>query len=572
MRKFFTWLLIILGIFIVLLIMAYIFISAFFDTEPMVPAHAYLTMRLSGFIEEYKPPDPLGEYFEGSSLDMKKIRQCFQYAAVDDRISGVILEIEYVQAGFAKLHELSQEIAAFRQSGKKVLALLNLALPRDYYLATACDSIYLQPEGTILLTGFVAEVSFYKDLLKKLGIEADYEHVGKYKNAPDVYTRQTMTEEQKEVINTILDSRYHDLVTTIALNRNLAEAEVENLIDTVTGFSADLALEYKLIDGTKYSDQLPDLLKAEEPDKLSRMSALEYANIDPESVGFGKGLRLALIYCQGTMMDGEDGNDPVFGTTMGANRVIRNLRLAAETKSIKAIILRIDSPGGLATAADEIWHAIMEARKKKPVIASISDVGASGGYYMAIAADTIVVQGPSLIGSIGVFIGKFSLEELYNKIGINVTTLQRGKNAGLLNLNQKFTDSERKVVRRLIENSYCGFVNKVAESRKRSFEEVDQIAQGRVWTGKQGLDLNLADREGGLEEAILIARKMSGIKPDEKVRLIVYPKSRSVLSEIMHSLSVSAKVVKNPVQEMDLYFKRIQSRSLYLLPFILTFN
>ena len=165
MRKFITWLIIILGIFMVLLIMAYVFISALFDTEPVVPAHAYLAMPLSGFIQEYKPPDPVGEYLEGSSLDMKKISQSLKYAAVDDRITGIILEIENIQAGFAKLHELSQQIAAFRQSGKKVLALLNIALPRDYYLATACDSIYMQPEGTILLTGFVAEVSFYKDLL-----------------------------------------------------------------------------------------------------------------------------------------------------------------------------------------------------------------------------------------------------------------------------------------------------------------------------------------------------------------------------------------------------------------------
>jgi protease-4 len=503
---------------------------------------------------------------------MKKIRQCFKYAAVDNRIGGVILEIENIQAGFAKLHELRQEIAAFRQSGKKIFALITIALPRDYYLASACDSIYMQPAGTILLTGFVAEVSFYKDLLGKLGIEADFEHVGKYKNAPDMYTRQDMSEEHKEIINTILDARYHDLITTIARNRNLTESDVENLIDTVTGFSAERALGYKLIDGIKYSDQLPDLLKADKPYTLSRISALEYADIDPGSVGFGKGSRLALIYCQGTMMDGEDGNDPLFGTTMGAKRVMRNLRLAAETKSVKAIILRIDSPGGLATAADEIWHAIMEARKKKPVIASISDAGASGGYYMAIAADTIVVQGPSLIGSIGVFIGKFSLDELYNKIGINVFTLQRGKNAGLLNLNQKFTDSERKIVRKLIEDSYQSFVGKVAERRKLAFEQADRIAQGRVWTGEQGLDLNLADRQGGLEEAILVAKNMAGIKPDEKVHLIVYPKSRSVLNEVMRGLFVSARAISNPVQEIDLYVKKIQGRSLYLLPFILILN
>jgi protease-4 len=572
MRKFLTWFFIVLAVFIVIIAIVIIFISSFFNTEPVVPAHGYLAMQMSGDLPEYKPPDAIEEYLQGSYLDLKKIRQSFKYAAVDKRISGVLLEIENVQVGMAKLHELRQLIGDFRQSGKKVLAVLNVALTRDYYLATACDSIFLQPEGALLLTGFRAEVSFYKDLLGKLGIEADFEEVGKYKNAPDIYTRSDMADAEREVLNSILDNRYADLLSTIAGSRNLPETDIKNMIDNITTFTPTLALRYKLIDGIKYSDQVREIFTSGRPGKVSKISAAEYANISPSSLGFGGGARLALIYCQGAIMEGEDGEDPIFGSTMGASRVIRNLKQAADSRSVKAIILRIDSPGGLATAADEIWHAIMEAKKEKPVVASISDVGASGGYYIAVAADTILVQSPTLIGSIGVYIGKFSLKELYEKIGVNVTTLQRGKNAGLLSLQNKFSDSERKAIRRIIESSYAGFVTKVADSRGKSYEEVDRLAQGRVWTGQQGLELGLADTLGGLDEAIRIAKKMAGIKAGARVQISVYPKSKSLLNQIFRFLTQTSQVMKNPLGELENYCQKLQTRPLYLLPYVISIN
>jgi protease-4 len=572
MRKFFMWFAIILGVFIILITGVVLFLTALFDTEPVIPANGYLSMRLSGSLPEYKPPDAIEEYFEGTGLDLKKVRQCFKYASGDKRVKGVLLEIENLQAGFAKLHELRQLIGGFRQSGKKVYALLNLALTRDYYLATACDSIFMQPEGTILLTGFRAEATYYKELLGKVGVTADFVAVGKYKNAPDTYTRQDMAETEREVLNSILDNRYTDLLDTISASRGLARAEIAGLIDDITTFTAGMAVEHKLIDGIKYWDELADMFKTGSR-KLSRISALEYANSSPASSGYaGGGPHLALIYCQGTIMDGEDDDDPVFGSTMGAQRVIRNLKQASESKSIKAIILRIDSPGGLATAADEMWHAINEARKEKPVIASISDVGASGGYYMAIAADTILVQSPTLIGSIGVFAGKFGLKELYEKIGVNVSILQRGKNAGLLSTYDKFSDSERQAIRRVIESSYSSFVAKVADSRRKSVDEIDRIAQGRVWTGEQGLELGLADRIGGLDEAILVAKKMAGIKAETRVQISVYPKSRSLFNQIFRTLTLNSHLLANPVRELEQYCQKLQARPLYLMPYLININ
>jgi protease-4 len=267
------------------------------------------------------------------------------------------------------------------------------------------------------------------------------------------------------------------------------------------------------------------------------------------------------------MTGGEDGSDPVFGKTMGANRVIRDINRAAESRSIKAIILRINSPGGSSLAADEMWNAIANAQKEKPVVASISDVGASGGYYIALGADTIIAQNLSLIGSIGVFAGKFSLKNLYEKIELNNVYMKRGKNAGIFSLNSKFTDSERKVVQGMISDFYYKFVTKVAESRNRSYDEIDNIARGRVWSGLKGIDINLIDMIGGLDEAIEIAKDMANIEDETSVRLIYYPKSRSFFNQLFSRFIIYSKLITNPVGQLEEFLQDIQIKPLLLMPF-----
>jgi len=567
MKRFFLWFGIIAITLFVFIIVAYIFISALFDTEPYVPDESYLAITISGYLSEYQPPDVIQEQFGGVSLDMRRLRQTLQMAAVDDRIEGVVLKIGFVQCGFAKLQEIHQLINEYKKSNKKILAMLDVGLIRDYYIASACDSIYLQPEGNLLLTGLAAEVTFYKDLFLKLGIEADFEHIGKYKSYPDAYTRRDMSVTQEEVINNILDTRYEELISTIAAMRGLEKSEFEKLINTVSGFIPDEALSYNLIDGLKFSDEIPNCL-ADSGESLSKVSALAYSRISPSTLDVESGPRLAVIYCSGSIMGGEDSSDPFFGTTMGANRVIRNIRQAARNRSIKAIILRIDSPGGSGIASEKIWNAIIEAKKEKPVIASISDLGASGGYYMAIAADTIIAQKASLVGSIGVFIGKFSLEGLYKKIGLNTVSLQRGQNARMFSLNSKFSDSERRVIRKMIKDYYKNFVNKVAEARGKTFEEINEVAQGRTWNGEDAFRFGLIDTLGGVNESIAIAKKMAGILPGSKIRLVYYPKSRSFLNNIVRKLSV----LENPVRETKHYLKQLQNRPVYFMPFKLEYN
>jgi protease-4 len=566
MKRLIKWIAIICGVFLIMIFLSYWFISSLFDIEPVVYQNSYLQINLGGNIPEYNPSDPLEEYIRGTSLDLKKIRQSLKMAEIDHRIKGVILKIGFLRTGYAKLDEIHQLIKKFRTSGKKIYAHFDYGLTRDYYLASVCDSIYISPGGTLFLTGVAAEVTFYKGFLNKIGIEADFEHVGEYKNAPDMYTRQTMSDYQKEVIDNILDSRYKNLIHTIVQNRRIRPEHVRHLIEEVSGFTPEQAVLNDLVDGIKYIDEVKELFKGDF-NRINQISATEYSLINPASVGMDGIEDIAVIFCTGTMMGGEDGADPIFGKTMGANRVIRDINRAAESRSIKAIILRIDSPGGSSLAADEIWNAVANAQKEKPVIASISDVGASGGYYIALAADTILAQNLSLIGSIGVFAGKFSLKNLYEKIELNNVYMKRGKNAGIFSLNSKFTDSERKVVQEMIRDTYQKFVSKVAESRHRSYDEIDLIARGRVWSGLKGIDVNLIDIIGGLDEAILIAKHMANIEDETSVRLIYYPKRRSFFNQLFNRFTILSGFIKNPVYQLENYIQEIQIRSLLLMPF-----
>jgi protease-4 len=568
MKRLLKWVAIISGIFIILFIVAYLFISALFDTEPVVSQNSYLQINIGGTIPEYNAPDAFEEYFRGKSLDLNQIRQSMQMAMVDERIKGVVLRIGFLRTGYAKMAEIQQMIKNFRNSGKMIYAHFDYCPTRDYYLASACDSVFMSPGGNLFLTGTAAEVTFYKGALKKIGVEADFEHMGEYKNAPDMYTRQTMSEYQREVINNILDSRFNELVYTISKNRQIPSETVRYFINDISGFSPEEALEKNLIDGIKYFDEVKDLLKGDDK-RISSISATEYSRIDPSAVGIEGDHRIAVIYCTGTMMSGEDGSDPYFGRTMGANRVIRDVKRAVESSSIKAIILRINSPGGSSLAADKIWHAVAEAQKEKPIIASISDVGASGGYYIALGADTILAQNLSLIGSIGVYAGKFSLENLYKKIDMNTVFMKRGKNAGIFSLNSKFSDSERIVIQRMIQDFYVKFVTKVAQNRNQSYETIDQVARGRVWHGLQGIDIDLIDMIGGLDEAVDVAKDLAGIDENQTIRLIYYPKSRSVFNQYFNLISMLSEVAQNPINRIEVYLQEFQMQPLMLMPFTL---
>jgi protease-4 len=572
MKRFIKWISIILGIFIVFILIFYFIISSILDTEPFVYDNSYLYISLAGQIPEYIPYDGFEDLFESSDLDMHSIRKSFKMAAVDDRIIGVVLKINPLLIGYAKVQEIQQSIEVFRKSGKKVFAYFDLATTKEYYLATACDSIYLAPEGIFLLTGVRAELTFYKDLLTKhLGVEADFEHVGKYKSAPDAYMRQTMSQEQKEVVNNIIDNRYEEIVATISEKRNLTSTKIKHIINKISGLTPDEALDLNLIDGLKYFDKVVNIISTNS--KLHKISIGNYKRLSPTSLDLEKGSKIALIYSSGTITGGYDRDDPLLGQTLGASRLIRNIRSAADLNSIKAIILRINSPGGSGIASDNILNALEYAREKKPVIASISDLGASGGYYIAIGADTIVSQSSSLIGSIGVFAGKFSLENLYKTWGINTETIQRGNNANIFSLSRKFSNSERKIIQKIINDFYTSFVQKVSDNRNMTFDQIHNIAQGRVWTGDDGYKIGLIDTLGGLYTTIEIAKNLAGINENTDPKIVVYPRKKSVLSKLLQNLTL-IKDSKDYliIDRAKKFIKEFELKPLALMPFELYIN
>lgn len=577
MKSFLKWLAGVLAVFALLLLTFFIIISLLIDTTPKVVDNSYLHISLSGSIPEYTAADPLEEALGKVTIDIRRLRDNLEKASVDKRINGVLLELNMLNIGYGKAQELHTLIQNYRKSGKKIYAYLgsDLAFTKDYYIASACDSIYMAPNANLFLTGISSEVTFYKDFFAKIGVEAEFAQIGKYKNAPDVYTRDSMSPYHRAVLENLLNYYYDHVVSTIAEKRGLNPDELEKLINTQTGFNGKQALQAGLIDGTLFQQAVVEKLKITSKTP-TRVPAADYSMIPPSSLKIRNQSRIAVVNCVGTIASGSDSDDPLLGTISGATSMVEHLRASARSSSIKAIILRIDSPGGSASASEVIWDAIREARTKKPVIASVSDYGASGGYYVAMAADSMITSPGSLVGSIGIFAGKFNVQELYKKLGLHSETLKRGEHAAMFSINQPWSRSERAIIEGLIRSFYDEFVQRVAEARNKDPKVIYDLAEGRVWTGQEAVNLGLFDHTGGFYDAVETAKKMAGIDSAESVRLIYYPKRKSLFNQLFAMVSTPYQTwsdQKNMALHRLLnYLKDIQNRPLALMPFILEFN
>ncbi len=572
MKSFLKWFAGVVVVLIVLFAGFIFFISYFISSEVSVSDNSYLHINLSGPLSEYKAPDPMGEALGKVSFDMKKFRECLEKAKVDDRINGILLEIGFLQTGYAKIQEIHHLITEFRTSEKKIYAYLgpDIAFTKDYYIATACDSIFIAPTANLFITGVHGEVTFYKEFFEKIGIEAEFQQIGKYKNAPDVYTRKKMSPEQREVLKELIDQYYEDIISTISENRDLTAKKVEEIIDSKSGFTGMEALKDGLADACAYENEMPEKfnLYGESPVKIY---GTDYSQVPISSLDIRNKRKIAVINCEGTINSGSDSEQPYFGKILGANTVVKDINHAAESKFIKAIILRINSPGGAASASDEIWNAIHNASKKKPVIASLSDYAASGGYYIALAADTIITAPNSLVGSIGIYAGKFNTVKLYDKLGLKNEFEGRGQNSGLFSVLKPWTEQEKDIIHRIIKNFYVNFVEKTANARRLSYDQVDKLGRGRVYTGSAATSNKLCDAEGYFYTAVQAAKQMAGIDPDESVRLIYYPKEKSLLSQILNEFSAKITFLNrlNEYQAIQMVnlIEELQNRPLALLPF-----
>ncbi len=516
-----------------------IIVSAIRGKRPSIRDNSVLVLKISGPLPDYVPEDPIRKLFGGQPQDLKSLLVQFRKAKVDKRISAVLLDIDMPEEGWAKAEEIRAAIADFRTSGKPVYAFMEMGLNKDYYLASACDKIFLPPPGDLFTNGLAADVMFFRGSLDKLGIYPDIFQIGKYKSAADMFTQKQMTDAHREFMNSLLDDLFGRFVEAIAKARNKSPEEVKAWIDNAP-YNAAQAKDAGLIDGALYRDEVEKELKKRlgynDGDELHIAKAGDYRQISQESLGLNKGEKIAVVYAAGDIVSGKSEFGGSGETTIGSDSLVKTLEEARDDKGVKAIVLRIDSPGGSGLASDIIWRAIESVKEKKPVVVSMSDVAASGGYYIACNANKIVAEPSTITGSIGVLAGKPVVKGLYDWLGITNEYVMRGQNAGMFRETEKFSDSERKKFEDLVKGTYYDeFLPKVAKGRGKSTDEIDKIGQGRVWTGQQGKERGLVDEYGGLDKAIEIAKQLANIPEDKGVQRVIMPRPPSFFEQLMSS-------------------------------------
>jgi protease-4 len=527
---------IVLGLVLIVMLGIAIIVGALRGNRPSIQANSVLALKVSGSLPDYVPDDPFRRIFGGQPQSLSSLLAQFRKAKVDKRITAVMLDIDFSEAGWAKSEEIRGAIEDFRTSGKPVYAYMETGLNKDYYIASACDKIFVPPPGELFTIGLAADVMFFRGSLDKLGIYPDMYQIGKYKSAGDMLTQKQMTDAHREYINSLLDDLYGRYVDGIAKARSKTPDEVKALIDNAP-YTAEQAKAAGLIDGTLYHDDVEKELKKrlgyKESDELHIARASDYRQISQESLGLNKGEKIAVVYAAGDIVSGKSSFGGEGEETIGSDSLVRTINEARDDKSIKAIVLRIDSPGGSGLASDIIWRAIETAKARKPVVVSMSDVAASGGYYIACNANKIVAEPSTITGSIGVVGGKPVVKGFYDWIGVTNEYVTRGKNAGMFRESEKFSDSERAKFEEFMKTTYDDFISKVGKGRNKDKAFIDSIGQGRVWTGRQGKDNGLVDEYGGLDKAIEIAKQLANIPVDKSIQRVIMPKPPTFFEELM---------------------------------------
>jgi len=533
--------LIIFGILGALILVAFLGIAVLWAAlrkgEPTIRDNSVLTLRVAGSLPDYTPDDPFKKYFGGPDQSLTGLVMQFKKAKVDKRIKGILLDVNMSGVGWGKAEEIRDAITDFRTSGKPVYAYIEFGLNKEYYIATACDKIIVPPPGELFINGLAADVMFFRGSLDKLGIYPDIFQIGEYKTAGNMFTQKKMTDPHKKYIDELLDDLYGRYVNAIAQARKKTPDEVKALIDNAP-YNAEKAKEAGLIDEAMYRDdvekQFKKLFGYKDTDPFMAVRGSEYRDVSPESLGLNKGERIAVIYASGEIGSGSSENSPSGDQSIGSDTLAKALNDAAADKTIKAVVLRVDSPGGSGLASDIIWRAVETTNQKKPVVVSMSDVAASGGYYISASAAKIIAQPSTITGSIGVLAGKPVMRGFYDWLGISNEYVLRGKNAGMFRETEKFSDEERAKFEDWIKTTYYrDFVPKVAKGRNRDEQYIDSIARGRVWTGQQAKDRGLVDEFGGLDKAIEVAKQLAKIPADKGVERVILPYPTTFLQELL---------------------------------------
>ncbi len=504
--------------------------------QPRVEGNSVLMLRLGGDLQEVEPGG-LGSFFEPPPT-VRAVVESLRKAKVDRRITSVVIRPTGTASLWGKVQEIRDAIVDFKSSKKPIIAYLEYGGEQEFYLASACDKVFLMPTASLDLTGIASYELFLRGTLDKIGAVPDALHIGEYKTASNQLTERTFTPAHREMAESLNRDLYEQLVKGIATGRQKTEAEVRQLIDHGPFLPED-AVRAGMVDDVAYEDELDDKVSLGRGE-VRFLEQHEYRSVPAGSLGLNRGPRIAVLYAVGIINSGESSNSPQ-GEVLGSDTMVRYLRKARADESIRAIVLRVDSPGGSAIASDVIWREVELTRQVKPVIASMSDVAASGGYYIAMPAHKIVAEPATLTGSIGVVMVKFVIDGTLKKLGMNMEGVSNGRYATLYSPIRPFSPEERAKVQEQMQATYDAFVEKAAAGRHTTPEKIDAVAQGRVWTGQQARQIGLVDELGGLDRALALAKEQARIGRDAEVELVVYPPKRSIYESLANPFGTSER-------------------------------
>ena len=549
MKQFFKFVLativgIILSTIIIILVIAGLIAGAGADKTVQVDANSILHIEIKYPISERTANNPLANLsFLGldgdKSIGLKDILANIKKAKTDNNIKGILLDESYMLSGQATTEEIRNALIDFKKSGKFVIAYAEVYTKGFYYLASVADKVYINPRGVFEFDGFSSKTMFFKGALDKLGIEAQVIRVGTFKSAVEPMILTKMSDANRLQVSSYLNSLYDHYLTGISKARGINKDSLFNYANQARIQQPEDALKLKMVDGLKYRDELLDELKGKlkikPKENISSVELGEYTkadnDVDTKEISTN---RIAVVYAAGDIASGE-GDD----NSIGSETTAKALRKVRTDDKIKAVVLRVNSPGGSSLASDVIWREVMLTKKVKPIIVSMGDVAASGGYYISCAADSIIAEPNTITGSIGIFAVLPNMQKLFNdKLGITFDGVKTGQFADLGNTSRPLTPAEKLILQNQINHGYDDFTKAVAEGRHKTQAYINSIGQGRVWTGEQALEIGLVDRLGNIDDAVKSAAKMARLKD---YRLVAYPEQKSVLNKLGESFSIQMK-------------------------------
>jgi protease-4 len=503
------------------------------DKPASVQDSSYLIIDLYGQILPYAPPgDIVAKILESEPRTLNGILDNLDKAAVDERIAGVIMKVSANNSlGGASLGEIRDAIAKVQQAGKKVYAFSDDLNRSALFLASACDSIFMPPTGDVTIVGMGGSVMYFHDLLQKLDIHPNLHRIAEYKSAAEPFLRKDMSPETREMYSWLMDDLWDNEIQHISEDRGIPVERLTELMEFAL-FTAQQAKDAGLIDELRYWDEVDSLLRGPDDDELRTVSEFEYADVERSSLIKGK-KTIAVVHAFGLIGGRESRIDPMFGVVMGHESVVRDLRQAGEDEDIDGVVFRVDSNGGESLASDLIGHQVEILAREKPVVASMIDVAASGGYCIAYRATKVLADPMTITGSIGSITGKLNVAGMYGKIGITFDRISKGPNGFLWSEFDDFTEKQKERMADNHWNSFNIWLEDIAETRGIPMDSLRSLAMGRVWTGRQAVENRLVDEVGGLDRAIEVAKELAGIPADEDVTIVHYPREKGLVEMIM---------------------------------------